>query len=248
VATNPGYNPPTRKPNHALDQPLGLSGLLASAAGNDAAGDDDAGGAHEKQDADSSGGSGDEGVDCEAGQVQPISKAGAAALKRLSKIGATSSPASSSTESSQACLSDGVGDEGDEDNDNDDDDEQLSHPKAIQPHPRRLGLPSSSPSRSSSSSASSFSSSSILKLPKPASNRMFLGHKAAKRIPNRKQSAPKKRVKQMTTREQDAKFVTELAKDLEESMTDDTQFERTASGRVRRTPLATDGTLLGWQS
>lgn len=205
--------PATRKPNHALDQPLGLSGLLASAAGIDAADEDDAGGAHEKQDADSSASSGDE-----------------------------------------ASLGDGVGAEGDEDND-DDDDEQLSRPKAIQPPPRRLGLPSSSHSRSSSSSASSFSSSSqlsfpsaILKLPKPASNRMFLGHKAAKRTPNRKKSAPKKRVKLMTTREQDAHFVTVLAKDLEESMKDDTQFERTASGRVRRTPLATDGTLLGWQS
>lgn len=52
--------PATRKPNPALDQPLGLSGLLASAAGIDAADEDDAGGAHEKQDADSSASSGDE--------------------------------------------------------------------------------------------------------------------------------------------------------------------------------------------
>ena len=77
---------------------------------------------------------------------------------------------------------------------------------------------------------------------------MFLGHKATKRRPNRKQSAPRKRVKQRTARQQDEDYVTELAKDLEESMKDDTQFERTSSGRVRKTPRAKDGTLLGWQS
>ena len=258
MATNPGYNPPTRKRNHPLDEPLGLSELLARASGNDAAAadDDDAGDAHEKQDTDSSDSSGDEGVDCEAGQVQPIAEAGAAALRRLSKLGAPSSSSSFLTESSQAFFGDGVGVEGDEDND-DDDAEQPSRPKAIQPPHRRLGLPSSSPSPSSSSSAPSFSSSwrcsqpsfpsAILKLPTPPSNRMFLGHKAAKRLPNRKQSAPKKRVKQKTSRERDAHFVTALAKDLEESMRDDTQFERTSSGRVRRAPRAKDGTLLGWQ-
>jgi hypothetical protein len=259
VATNPGYNPPTRKRNHPLDEPLGLSELLARASGNDAAAadddDDDAGDAHEQQDTDSSDSSGDEGVDFEAGQVQPIAEAGAAALRRLSKLGAPSSSSSSSTVSSQAFFGDRVGAEGDEDND--DDVEQPSRPKAIQPPHPRLGLPSSSPSPSSSSSASSFSSSSrcsqpsfpsaILKLPTPASTRMFLGHKAAKRLPNRKQSAPKKRVKQKTSRERDAHFVTELAKDLEQSMKDDTQFERTSSGRARRTPRAKDGTLLGWQ-